>query len=85
MKIANEENSYFPEEFPEEENMFGECEKVLDEISRVVSVHYKASENSFHLVEECDTYFSKMLTAENCKDLSELFLKISHKIEKTVE
>lgn len=66
-----------------EENLFGECEKVLDYLKekRVCSVIYNDKNSTFMLAEECDEYYVAHLSSEQCRDLSKLFAKIAERIE----
>lgn len=65
-----------------EENLFGECERVLETMSskRIFGIYYDENEKTFNMYENCDQYFGVELTAEMCRDLSVLFAEIGNKI-----
>lgn len=73
---------YKKESDEHEENLFGDCERVLETLSseRVFGIYYDESKKSFVMYEECDQFYGVELTAEICRDLSVLFAEIGNKI-----
>lgn len=52
--------------------------KIIDD--RVFSVGY-SKENDFYITEQCDEYFSHVLTKSECMEISELFKEIADEID----
>ena len=65
-----------------DENLFGDCERVLETLSSkgVFDICYDETKKSFIIYEKCDEYFATELTAEMCRDLSVLFAEVGNKI-----